>query len=76
MIFRSPYREVEIPEVALTEYVFRRAHEHADKPALIDGPSGRTITYGQLLRRSAHGLGLARRGFSKGDVLAILARHA
>ena len=43
-----------------------------DKPALIDGPSGRTITYGQLadsVRRAA--AGLAQRGFRKGDVFAI-----
>ena len=42
------------------------------KPALIDGPSGRTITYAQppvLIARVA--AGLAQRGLSKGDRLAI-----
>jgi acyl-CoA synthetase (AMP-forming)/AMP-acid ligase II len=72
MIFRSPYADTTIPETALTPFVLRRARELADKPALIDGLSGRTITYGQLeeaIRRAASGL--SRRGFQKGDVFAI-----
>ncbi|MDT5295095.1 MAG: hypothetical protein QOJ76_1975 [Acidobacteriota bacterium] len=73
MIFRSPLPEVEIPEATLSEFVFSRAAEFADKPALIDGVSGRVLTYAQLVRavRSA-AAGLARRGFEKGDVMAIL----
>ena len=73
MIFRSPFPDIEIPDVPLAEFVLRHAHEHADKPALIDAASGRTITYGQLVelvKRAARGL--ARRGFRQGDVLAIL----
>ena len=34
--------------VSLVDYVLARADELADKPALIDGPSGRTLTYGAL----------------------------
>jgi acyl-CoA synthetase (AMP-forming)/AMP-acid ligase II len=61
-----------IPDVTLPHHVLRHADRLADKPALIDGPSGRTITYRQLLDRvSQTAAGLARRGFSKGDVLAI-----
>ncbi len=73
MIFRSPYPDVAIPEVALTPFVLRRSMELAEKPALIDGPSGRTLTYGQLaggIRLIA--AGLAQHGFQKGDVFAIL----
>ena len=43
-----------------------------DKPALVDGPTGRTLSYRQLaeaVRRVA--AGLAARGFGKGDVLAL-----
>ncbi|HEV3469897.1 MAG TPA: 4-coumarate--CoA ligase family protein [Pyrinomonadaceae bacterium] len=72
MIFRSPFPQVRIPEVSLTEFVFERAGEFADKPALIEGTTARTITYGrlrELVGRAA--AGLARRGFSKGDVLAV-----
>ena len=43
MIFTSPYPDIEIPAVALTEFVLEHAAEYGDKPALIDGPTGRTL---------------------------------
>jgi acyl-CoA synthetase (AMP-forming)/AMP-acid ligase II len=72
MIYRSPYPDLDIPNVTLQDFLFEHAATHADKAALIDGPSGRTVTYGQLVsavRRTA--AGLAARGFGKGDVFAI-----
>jgi acyl-CoA synthetase (AMP-forming)/AMP-acid ligase II len=72
MIFKSPYPDVDIPDVSLTQFVLERTRQFGDKPALIDGPSGRTITYAQLggaVRLVASGL--AKRGFGKGDVFAI-----
>jgi acyl-CoA synthetase (AMP-forming)/AMP-acid ligase II len=72
MIVTSSVPKVDIPDVSVTEFVLRHAERLADKPALIDGPSGRTLTYGQLaggIRAAA--AGLAARGFSKGDVFAI-----
>jgi acyl-CoA synthetase (AMP-forming)/AMP-acid ligase II len=72
MIVRSTSPDVAIPDVSITEYVLRHAARLGDKPALIDGPTGRTLTYRQLadaVRRAA--AGLARLGFRKGDVLAI-----
>ncbi len=72
MIFHSPYAEVSIPEVTLTEYMLQGAAGRANKPAVIDGPSGRTLTYGQLIDSVRHAAaGLAQRGMKKGDVLAI-----
>ena len=74
MIHRSPLPDVEIPDVALTEFVLERAAELGDKPALIDGPTGRVLTYAQLddaARRLAGGLRV--RGFGRGDVLALMA---
>ena len=74
MSHRSPLPDVEIPEVPLTTYVLGSAGERADKPALIDGPTGRVMTYGELdqaTRRLAGGL--QAKGFGKGDVLAIMA---
>jgi len=74
MIFTSPYPSVEIPDVSLPSYVLRRAAALGDKPALVDGPSGRTVTYRQLL--SAVGSvasGLHQRGLKKGEVFAIYA---
>ncbi len=71
-IIESPHDDVEIPDVDITSFVFENAADRADKPALIDGPSGRTLTYGELERgiRSL-AAGLASRGFGKGDVLAV-----
>jgi acyl-CoA synthetase (AMP-forming)/AMP-acid ligase II len=72
MIFKSPYPDVDIPDISLTEFILEETQKFGDKPALIDGPSGRTITYAQLggaIRLVASSL--AKRGFSKGDVFAI-----
>jgi acyl-CoA synthetase (AMP-forming)/AMP-acid ligase II len=72
MIVRSASPDITIPDVTITDYVLRQASRASAKPALIDGPSGRTLTYGALvdgIRRAA--TGLARRGFRKGDVFAI-----
>ena len=74
MIHQSPLPDVEIPDVPLSAYVLERAAELGDKPALIDGPTGRVVTYAQLLdqvRRLAGGL--AARGFGPGGVLALMA---
>ena len=74
MIVTSPFPHLPIPDIALTPYVLEHAASHADKPALIDGPTGRTLTYGHLAGgiRSFAG-GLSARGFAKGDVLALMA---
>ena len=72
MIFTSPHVAVTIPEMPLTDYVLRGAEELGDKPALIDGPTGRTYTYRQLpglIRNLA--AGFARHGLAKGEVFAI-----
>jgi acyl-CoA synthetase (AMP-forming)/AMP-acid ligase II len=72
MIIRSTSPDVTIPDIPVTEFVLRHVERLADKPALIDAPSGRALTYRQLadgIRRAA--TALARRGFRKGDVFAI-----
>src|SRR5665809_2556 len=72
MVVVSPYPAVDIPEMPLTAFVLERATEFGDKPALIDGPSGRTITYQELAGAvRAMGAGLTARGFVKGDCFAI-----
>lgn len=74
MIHRSPLPDVEIPDLPLTSYVLAAAADRQDQPALIDGPSGRALTYGGLASavRSVAG-GLLASGFAKGDVLAVMA---
>jgi acyl-CoA synthetase (AMP-forming)/AMP-acid ligase II len=74
MIFRSPFGDVDPPRVPLTEFVLERAGEWADRPALIDGLSGRELGFGQLATGVRHGAaGLAKRGFRKRDVFAMYA---
>ena len=64
--------DVEIPNVAISDFVLENAAEFGDKAAVIDGPSGRQITYTELaLGVRALASGLSSRGFSKGDVLAV-----
>jgi acyl-CoA synthetase (AMP-forming)/AMP-acid ligase II len=77
MIFRDSYPETTIPDAALTPFVFGRARELKDKPALIDGATGRATSYAQLedaVRRVA--ASLCARGLAKGDVFAILSPNA
>ena len=72
MPFRSPYPDIHIPERALTDVVLASAREHAADAALVDGITGRVLTFGGLLdqvRRVA--AGLAALGIRKGDVVAL-----
>ena len=48
-----------------------------DKPALIEGPTGRALSYAELVE-GVEGLaaGLARRGFQKGDGVALLSPNS
>ena len=41
MIYKSPFPDVQIPDVPLHDYVFEHVDRWADKPALIDGPTDR-----------------------------------
>jgi len=72
VIFRSPHPDITLPDIALHRFVLAKAAELGGKPALIDGPSGRTLTYAQVgagVDRVA--AGLAQRGFEQGDVLGM-----
>ena len=74
MIFRSPYPDVAIPNVTVTEHVLGDAvvGDRADAVALVDGVSGASVSFGDLrarVRRAAGGL--HARGFAPGDVLGI-----
>ncbi len=72
MIFKSPYADVDIPNTPLTHYLLGRFKNYGDKPALIDGPTGRTITYNQMIGATRLvGASLSQRGFKKGDTFAI-----
>ncbi|MCS6922922.1 MAG: 4-coumarate--CoA ligase family protein [Fimbriimonadales bacterium] len=72
MVFKSPYSEVAIPDISVPQMVYQYALQYGEKPAMIDGFTGRTLTYTQLyggVRRVAGNL--AKRGLRKGDVVGI-----
>jgi acyl-CoA synthetase (AMP-forming)/AMP-acid ligase II len=77
MIFKSPYPNIEIPVVNVASFILEYAPRFAAQPALIDGRTGRTFSYDQLIAavdRTA--AGLAARGFRKGDMFAIHCSNA
>src|ERR1700750_3303287 len=74
MIIRSPHRDVTVPAVTLPAYVLDGAEARGDKPALIDGPTGRALSYADLVRAvRSLAAALAERGFGRGEVLALCA---
>lgn len=73
IIYRSPLADVDIPDTMVTHHVLRRATEVPDRPALVDGPSGRSYTYAQLAAMIASFAGgLAARGLGPGDTIALM----
>jgi len=74
MIFRSPFDDVAVPDVTLPWFVLEHVETRGERPALIDGPTGRTLTYGELARQvRSLAAGLSERGVGAGDVVAICA---
>ena len=71
-MFARRNRRSSFPEVPLTPLPARTGADRGDKPAYIEGATGRTLTYREwadAVRRVASGL--AARGLRKGDVVAI-----
>ena len=72
MELASSFPDVDIPPVSLTRLLFDDVEGRADRPAMIDGLSGRTLRYGELAgMASKFAAALAERGVAKGDVVAI-----
>jgi acyl-CoA synthetase (AMP-forming)/AMP-acid ligase II len=72
MIYRSEHPDVQVPEVRVDEAVMERFAAWGERAALIDGTSGRSLSYAQLARDVGRAAcGLAARGFGRGDVLAL-----
>src|SRR5919108_1414659 len=74
MIFGSPLGDVDVPAATLPAFVLEHAEERGDRAAIVDGPTGRVVSHGDVARgvRSL-AAALAARGFGKGDVLALCA---
>ncbi|MFF9393371.1 4-coumarate--CoA ligase family protein [Streptomyces griseoluteus] len=71
-MFHSPYAGVPPVEEAIHDAVLGRAAAYGDRPALIDGVDGTTLTYAQLgLLHRRLAAALAEAGVRRGDVLAL-----
>ena len=76
-VLTGPWPDPVVPGISLPEVLLATAAEHAERPALIDASSGRTLHYGELadgMHRVASGL--AGLGLRPGDVFAILAPNS
>jgi acyl-CoA synthetase (AMP-forming)/AMP-acid ligase II len=63
---------IDFPDLDVTSYVLEQAGRRDDRPALVDGPTGRSVAYAELERATrALAAGLAARGFGRGDTLAV-----
>ncbi|HQX36546.1 MAG TPA: AMP-binding protein, partial [Microbacteriaceae bacterium] len=73
MPFRSPFEDVEIPNLSVFDYLFADLEpEAATKTALVDGTSGEATSYGALVVQIQRVAGaLAARGIRTGDVVAL-----
>ncbi len=74
IIHKSNAPDVDIPDVPITDLVFRKVDELADSTAMVDGATGAEWTFAELydsVKRLAGGL--SAQGFGPGSTLAILA---
>ncbi|KAJ7379774.1 hypothetical protein OS493_012520 [Desmophyllum pertusum] len=72
-ILRSKHPDVYIPDnLSWTEFVFQNFDKYGDRTAIVDAISGRCLSFNQLKDQTRRfSSALARRGFKKGDLLAI-----
>jgi acyl-CoA synthetase (AMP-forming)/AMP-acid ligase II len=76
LIHRSPYPDVEIPTLSLTEYVISPASGRGDAAAVVDGITGASTTYAELSQRVASAARrIAALGVGRGDVVALMSRN-
>jgi acyl-CoA synthetase (AMP-forming)/AMP-acid ligase II len=77
MIFTSPCPDIDVPDVSLTDFVLEHSAAYGDKPALVDGPTGRTYSHAQTAAAIAGAArALAGRGVRRGDVVALYAANS
>lgn len=72
--YKSPFKDIALRDVSITEALFEGLALSRDRPVLIDGPSGVSMTGAELedrIRRFAGGLNM--RGIGPGHVVAIMA---
>ena len=73
-VFEPRVAEVASPDITITEQLFQGLDARATRAAIIEGPTGATLTGRQLRDRiERFAGGLVAEGLKPGDVLAILA---
>jgi 4-coumarate--CoA ligase len=77
-MIRSTFPDVEIPNLSVYEYLFGSLDDSdRDRVALVDGASGATTSYGQLLSQIDGVAGvLAARGATPGTAIGLLCPNA
>ncbi|MEZ4524048.1 MAG: 4-coumarate--CoA ligase family protein [Thermomicrobiales bacterium] len=73
VVFRSPHPDVEIPtNLSLPDFLFQRAAPRRDKVAFVDGETGATLTFGEVIEDSRRvAAGYAALGLQRGEVVAL-----
>jgi acyl-CoA synthetase (AMP-forming)/AMP-acid ligase II len=73
MIHRSPRPDIAIPHASLPDFVLEHAASRSAKPALVDGITGHTLTYGELDEMSARGAAaLTDAGLQPGHTVGLI----
>jgi acyl-CoA synthetase (AMP-forming)/AMP-acid ligase II len=76
-IVRSPISDVEIPDLSVTDYVFRTSPDGDDRIAIIDGVDGAVWTRGELRDRARRlAGGLLQRGIGVSKTVALIAGNS
>ena len=77
MIHKSKRPDVAIPDATVPEHVRGGARRRGEELALVDGPSGEVLTYGELaVSVVALAAGLQKEGLGKGDVVALVGANS
>lgn len=64
---------ITVPDVGIADFVLGKASAFGDAVAMVDGPTGRELTFNQIAKMArAVAAGMAQRGLKKGDVFAII----
>jgi acyl-CoA synthetase (AMP-forming)/AMP-acid ligase II len=72
MVFRSPWPDIPLPDLSITEAILPLAVERGDKPAVIESETGATLTYRALAEGAERAAaGMARAGIRPGEPVAI-----
>jgi len=73
-IFASRQSAIDVPDLSVTQMLFEGLIGREDDVVIVDGPTGRALTAGQLMAQiKALAGGLSKRGILPGGTVAILA---